>query len=209
MISIIHVLALILFFAITGCTSTGGVEQPEFEVTTVLERIGGNDETPEWATGESALAVEKGDVISIGIVRVDGDARTDACMNVAAENGRMAILRQIQDNISNSGQLNDDNISSDPSYESLMMFLAQGKLNGVKVVRRYWEKRVESDSSGQRVLKLSCAVKVGISRSLLDKQIKAAINGGRSGNPEIRERLNESHKSFIDNVGRTASEAAH
>ena len=204
-----NTLPLLLFVLLSACTTTGSIDQPEFESTQVLERIGDRDETPDWATGESALMTEKGDVIYIGITRLSGDARPDACMNIAAENSRIAILRQIRDNISVSGQMNDDDASSDPAYESLMSFLSQGKLSGVKVVMRYWEKRVESDSNGQRVLKLVCAVKVAIARTLLDKQLKAAINAGRSGNQEIRDQLNESHKTFIDSVSKETTDVTH
>jgi hypothetical protein len=174
------------------------VYQPEFDPSVVLERMSDRRETPEWTQGEATLVVEKNDLIFIAVTRLVGDARPDACMNVAAENARAAILRQIEDNISNSGQVNDQDASLDPGVESLMVFLSQGKLSGVKVTDRYWEKRLESDTDGQRVLRIHCAAKVAISRSMLEKQIRSVLNAAPAGDPQIRERLLDSHKSFID-----------
>jgi hypothetical protein len=194
----INVGFLCLVSSLSSCFSSKAMYQPEFEPSVVLERMSDREETPEWTQGEATLVVEKNDLTFIAVTRLGGDARPDACMNVAAENARAAILRQIQDNVSKSGQVNDQDASSDPGVESLMVFLSQGKLSGVKVTDRYWEKRLESDTAGQRVLRIHCAAKVAISRFMLEKNIRSVLNGSPAGDPQIRQRLLDSHKSFID-----------
>jgi hypothetical protein len=72
----------------------------------------------------------------------------------------------------------------------------------VKTVERYWEKRVESNSSGTRELKLACAAKMGIEKGVLEKQLRDALSGGMQGNPEIRQKLLNAQKDFIDNFGK-------
>lgn len=90
--------------------------------------------------------------------------------------------------------------TSDPATESLLAFLSQGKLSGVKVVGRYWERREESDSNGLRVLRIHCASKVAIQRGLLESQMRDAMNGSGVGSPEIREKLLDAQKKFLDSV---------
>ena len=63
---------------------------------------------------------------------------------------------------------------------------------------KYWEKVEESDSSGSRVLRIRCAAKVGIAKAQLAEQLRAAT--GTSGNAEMRAKLLEQQKQFIDGL---------
>jgi hypothetical protein len=137
---------------------------------------------------------------------MSGDARPDACNSAAGDIGRGEILRQIKDNISISGQLSESSASSDPATESLLAFLSQRSLSGVNVGARYWERREESDSAGIRVLRVFCATKVAISKSLLKRQIRDAIDGAPGGNPEIRAKLQKAQESFFDNLAGGSSD---
>ena len=189
-------LALALF---TGCVSSQK-SQPEFEDTQVLSRAGSLSSTPDWASGLTPYSVEKDDFVTISTLTMSGDSRPDACTQAAGSVGRTKILRQIKENISSSEQISELSTSSDPSLETLMVFLSQGSLTGAKTLANYWEKRVESDSSGTRVLRLYCAVKVGIDKKYFQKQISDVIDGAKGGDPEIRQKLKQSHKDFIDSV---------
>ena len=184
----------------TGCVTSPTDYQPEFEASSVLERIGGLDETPEWATGMTPFLEERGDVIYVNTLSMSGDSRPEACSRAAANVGRMKILREIKDNITSSGQFSEMSASSDPAVDTLIAFLSQGSLTGVKVTARYWEKREESDTKGMRVLRLHCAVKVAIARNHLERQISEVIDGVKGGDPEIRKKLKDAHKNFIDGV---------
>lgn len=177
-----------------GCTTTG----PSYKAAEVIERIGGKGETPAWATGEVPMYEKEGKVFFTSTTNMSGDSRPDACMKVAGETGRVEIMRHIKDNVTASGQVSEQSATSDPGVESLMAFLSQGKLSGVSIAERYWEKRLESDSSGTRVLKIHCAAKVSISRADLTRQLQEALGNG--GNPEIRKKLLEAQKSFIDGL---------
>jgi hypothetical protein len=185
------------FFGTIACTSVSG---PEFKKSAVVERMGDADETPKWASGENGMFEEKGQAVYVNIMTMSGDSRTEACVRAAEERGRVDMLRYIKDNITTSGQLNEDSVTKDPAMEGLTAFLAQGQLSGVRVGARYWEKREESDTSGNRVLRLRCAAQAAISKADLDNQMRAAINRGKGGNPEIREQLLGAQKSFIDSI---------
>lgn len=187
----------------TGCRSTTP-GAPDFEAAEVIERIGGADETPAWATGAVALEEKDGMVAFISMSSMAGDARVEACMRAAEEGARANMMRHIRDGITTSGQVSELSASSDPGVEALTAFLAQGHVSGVKVAERYWEKRVESASSGARVLKLNCAAKVAIDKTNLEKQLRDAISGP-SGNPEIREKLLNAQKTFIENLGKESA----
>lgn len=180
---------------LSSCATAPG---PSFQKTEVIERIADRDKTPDWATGESVMSSEKDQVVFISVTTMNGDARPESCMKVASESSRTEIIRHIKDNLTTSGQISEDSASSDPSIESLTAFLAQGKLSGVSVLQKYWEKRVESDKSGERVLRLFCAAKVGIKKSDLERQLKEAL--GKGGNAEIRKQQIEAQKKFIENI---------
>ena len=74
-------------------------------------------------------------------------------------------------------------------------------MSGAKVSERYWEKFEESDASRNRVLKIRCAAKVAISKALLDQQIRKATETNAT-NPEIRKKLLEGQKAFLDQIAK-------
>jgi hypothetical protein len=174
--------------------------QPEFADTRVLERMGNVSETPDWSLASEPLSSEGGNIFFTSTIAMSGDSRPEACTNAAADIARVQILRQIKDNLTSSGQLNEVSASSDPSIESLTAYLAQGSLFGIRVSKRYWEKREESDTNGMRVLRVHCTSQVGITRSLLEKQMRAAIDGEGDGNPQIRQKLIEAQTQFINSL---------
>lgn len=173
--------------------------EPNYSKTEVLERIGNADATPEWASGAVAMTSEGPKALFISVITMSGDSRPEACMRAAADTARADILRHIKDGLSTSGQLNDTSVTADPSYESLTAFLSQERLSGISVESRYWEKVVASDTSANRVLKLRCAAKVGISKVDLARQLQAALGNG--GNGAVRQKLLDAQQKFIEQIG--------
>jgi hypothetical protein len=43
---------------------------------------------------------------------------------------------------------------------------------------------------------------MGIEKAVLEKQLRDAMSGGMQGNPEIRQKLLNAQKDFIDNFGK-------
>lgn len=183
---------VILSLLLTGC-----VTGKEFKPAEVVERIGERDETPEWATGESPMTKDDGDILFVSSLSMAGDARTEACMKAADLDAKAAILRYVKDNVTTSGQLNE--AGGDPSYEQLTAFLSQGTLTGVATKARYWERREESSPEGDRVLRTRCAAQVSIKRADLERQLQAAMGNG--GNAEIREKLLKAQTDFLEQAG--------
>jgi hypothetical protein len=190
---------IVATFTLQGCTSTSGL-RPEFDAPRVIERFGNSTKTPDWVNSDNPLYIEKNDVVYVNAMTMSGDARPEACNNAAGNVGRSQILRQIKENMTVSGQISEISSSSDPAVESLLAFLSQGTLSGVKMMGRYWERREESDASGQRVLRLHCSAKIGIARQLLEQQMLKAMGDSGSGNSEIRRRLLDAQKSFLDSI---------
>ncbi|MBM4251988.1 MAG: hypothetical protein FJ146_08460 [Deltaproteobacteria bacterium] len=186
-------------FLFSGCFSAK-VQQPEFQPSRVLERIGQADTTPPWATGMVTLFQEHGDINYVETITMSGNARPEACNNAAADLGRVQILRQVRDAITSSGQVAESSVTGDPAVERLMAFLSQGRLTGVKLVARYWERREESDESGMRVLRMACASRIAIPRNLLESQLQAAIAGQGGGNAQIRQKLLDAQSQFLDSI---------
>ena len=180
----------------------------EFSETRVLERMGNASETPAWSHGAEPLFSEGGNVFFTNTIAMSGDSRPEACTNAAADLARVQILRQIKDNLTSSGQLSEVSASSDPSVESLTAYLAQGHLSGVKVSKRYWERREESDSNGIRILRVHCASQVSIARSILERQLRVAIDGAGHGNPQIRQTLLDAQKQFLDSLSESSGNKA-
>lgn len=182
-----------------GCSSTSDVKsQPSFQKSEVIERVGSFEETPEWTTGVKPFSLEKGDFVYISTMTMSGDSRPEACVRASANMARANILREIKDNLSVSGQLNASSATSDPDMEDFLVYVSQRSLTGVKVKEAYWEKRVESDTDGERILKLQCATKVAISKKFLNEQISEARNVVGAKDPEVRNKLKESHMNFIE-----------
>jgi len=183
-----------------SCSSTPDSNVPEFHASKVLERMSGFETTPGWANGSKVMWKEQGDVLFANIMTMKGDSRPEACMNAASLAGKSQMLQYIKASITTSGQLNEMSASSDPAYESLTAFLSQGNISGASVRDRYWEKFVTSDESGQRVLQIRCAASIAVRSAVLEKQLSEAMNPGQQGNPEIRQKLLEAQKEFIENL---------
>ena len=192
-----------LCLGFSACVTKNGTS---FEETQILERIGGKKETPEWAHGDKTTLIEGNEYVFISQVSVAGNSRTEACMKAADLEAQAGILKYIKTSITSSGQLNETDMASNPGFESLTTFFAAGRLNGVKTLEKYWEKRVESSESGERVLKLRCLSKVGIRKSDLEQQLRDAM-GGTKGNAAAREALERATKKAIDSFGDEASAA--
>ena len=176
-------------------------EKPKFEESRVIERIGGLKETPKWALGMEPMLEEKGNVIYVQTMTMDGNSRPEACTKAASDTGRAEFVRQIRDGITAAGQVTEGSATSDVAIESSVAYLSNLKLSGVKITERYWEKAEESDGGGSRILKLRCAAKVAIPKTLLDQQIRKATETN-AANPELRKRLLEGQKAFLDQLAK-------
>ncbi|MES2614398.1 MAG: hypothetical protein V4591_03175 [Bdellovibrionota bacterium] len=193
----------LFLFSVIGCSSSHYIK------TEVISNSDRTLKTPDWVLSSKILNDENGQVVYNYKMNLDGSARPDACVAMARSQAVAEMLKYIKNAVTTSGQVEDLNASSDPSYSSLTAFLSQGNISGAQVTESYWEQTMEADASGMRpIKKLSCAVKVGIDKQTLDKQMRDAINGAPGGNPEIRKKLIDAQKNFIDNVGNQAAPAA-
>lgn len=186
---------------LVACTST---KQTGYSKSEVVERIASKKETPDWANGELPMSEENGDVVFANILTMSGNSRPEACMKAAEMDARSQMLRHIKDNLVSSGQLNEVSATQDPGYESLTAFFSSGKIVGAKIGARYWERALESDESGTRVLRLRCATKVSVKKSELIRQMREA-SGVPTGDPKVREALNKATNNFIDGLNQSES----
>lgn len=164
-----------------------------------MERMGEASETPKWSHGEKSMISEGSDIVFIHTTTMSGNSRTEACLESAELQGRASFLRYVQENTTSSGQFNEQSVVDDPAFESLTAFISQGKISGVTTRAKYFERREESSETGERVLRLHCAIKVAVKRSELERQLRMALGNG--GNKEIRDQLLKAQKSFIESIG--------
>lgn len=194
-------LTAITIFSFTIClsciSSSGGT--PEFEAAKVIERIGGKEESPSWTSGAQASFLEDGDVVFVNTTTMNGDSRPEACMQAASEFGRSNILRTIKEAMTTSGQTSEASADTDAMVESFITVLSKGELSGIKVKERYWERREESDASGKRVLRLRCASKVAIKKSILQRKMTEAISKSDL-NEETRKFLRAKEREFFESL---------
>ena len=192
------------FFFIIGCANEPEYSintfEPKYEKTEIIERLGNVKETPSWANGSKVLWREKNEVIFVSTLQFDGNTRPESCMKAASLDGKANILSFIEENITSSGQLSELDASTDPAFESLTAFISQGKISGVSVKERYWEKIVTSTTDGQRSLKLNCASKIAIKESDLRRQLAKATRSNPEGNKEIRDALIDAQVSFLNEL---------
>jgi hypothetical protein len=197
------VLSALTSIVIAGCTSSS-----KYVKTEVISNSTKTLQTPDWVLNPNIMLEDGGNVIFIHKVTLSGTSRPDACVSMARTQAVGEMMKYIKNSVTTSGQVEDLNSSSDPSLSSLTAFLSQGNISGAKVTTTYWEQTMEADDSGMKpVKKLMCAVQVSIDKSILEKQMRDAINGAPGGNPEIRKKLLDAQKSFIDNVGKKDSGA--
>ncbi len=182
-----------------SCTTP---DHPEYKASAIIERVGGQSETPKWSHGEKVMWQEGGEIFFVHTMQMDGDNRPEACMKAAALESKTEMLRYIKEAITSSGQVSEMGSSTDPAFESLTAFLSQGTVNGVAVKEQYWEKMEVSETSGERRLKVRCASKVAVKRSDLERQLREASSPKVVGNPKIRDSLINAQKDFLDNVGK-------
>ena len=193
-------LALLSF---VGCSSTESVTSPsKYIKTEVINNSDRTLKTPDWVLSSKVLNSENTQLIYTYKMSLDGAARPDACVAMARSQAVAEMLKFIKNAVTASGQVEDLNASSDPSFSSLTAFLSQGNISGAQVSDNYWEQTMEADASGlNAVKKLMCAVKVAIDKQTLLKQMTDAINGTPGGNAEVRQKLIDSQKNFIENAG--------
>ena len=193
-----------LAFLVVGCannTQTSiNADPPKYQKTEVLERLGNIDETPSWANRSKVMWKDKNEVVFVSTLQFDGDSRPESCMKAASLDGKAQILSFIKENITTSGQLSELDASSDPAFESLTAFISQGKINGVSVKERYWERVETSTVNRARVLKLNCASKIAIKESDLKRQLSAATRSAPEGNKKVRDALIDAQVEFLNEL---------
>lgn len=200
----IVIISSVAALAIAGCTSS-----PKYVKTEVISNSTKTLKTPDWVLNQGVLLEQGSNVIFVHKITLSGTSRPDACVSMARTQAVGEMMKYIKNSVTTSGQVEDLNSSSDPSLSSLTAFLSQGNISGAKVTTTYWEQTMEADETGMKPVKrLMCAVQVAIDKSTLDRQMRDAINGAPGGNPEIRKKLLEAQKSFIDSVGKKDSNAA-
>ena len=180
-------ISLAVAFAFIGCASSRA---------TVWERIGEQDETPKWTYGEKTMQDAESDVFFIHVVSTP-TGQPEGCLRVAEEGARARVLRHIKDSMTNSGQTSESGLDNDSHAESLTTWLAAGSLQGVTTEERYWERVVEKDPEGKKLLKLRCAAKVKISKVMLERQIKSGQKILASG--KVRAAQEKRIESLIEN----------
>jgi|GEM_PF-1000081 len=212
---VLAALPLVMASACTSDKGTKGVGEPvaanggekAFEESKVIERVGGLKETPKWANGMEPIMEEKGNVVYVQTLTMEGNSRPEACLKAASDMGRAEFVRQIKDGITAAGQVTESSASGDVAIESNIAYLSNLKLSGAKTTERYWEKVEESDANRNRVLKVRCATKVAIPKNLLDQQIRKATETNAT-NPEIRKKLLEGQKAFLDQIAKEGATPA-
>ncbi|KAB8031829.1 hypothetical protein [Fluviispira multicolorata] len=188
---------------IAGCTSSSKYIKSE-----VIANSTKTLKTPDWALNSQVMVEDGGNFIFIHKMTLSGTSRPDACISMARTQAVGEMMKYIKNSVTSSGQVEELNASSDPSMSSLTAFLSQGNISGAKVTTTYWEQTMEADDSGVRpIKKLMCAVQVSIDKSTLERQMKDAINGVPGGNPEIRQKLLDAQKNFIEGVAKKEPEA--
>lgn len=190
---------LLIGLLIVGCSSTKNA-QPEFFASSVIERIGGGDETPKWTIGDVPLVEEGANLLYSYTIAMGGSNRVDSCMNAAELKAKSQIVQYIKTAITESGQLGENASQGDSGYEGLTAFITSGKLSGVKLVARYWEKIQEPDTLGNKTLKLRCAARVSITKAELVKQLEDSVAKAKIS-AEMKEKLLKAQEKFIENVG--------
>lgn len=201
--SLIAISSLFTIF-LSSCSSSSKYVKQE-----IIANSNKTLETPEWVLNKAVIHEEGSNVVFVHKVTLSGSSRPDACVSMARTQAVGEMLKYIKNSVTTSGQVEDLNASSDPSLSSLTAFLSQGNISGAKVTTTYWEQTMEADESGMKpTKKLMCAVQVAIEKAVLDKQMRDAINGAPGGNPEIRRKLLDAQKQFIENVGNKDSDSS-
>lgn len=186
-----------LILAVAACSSSPHAVKHE-----VINNSDNTLKTPDWVLNSKLMNEEAGNLVFIHKMNLDGSARPDACIAMARTQAIGEMMKYIKTSVTASGQVEDLNDSSDPSMSSLTAFLSQGNVSGSKVTNAYWEQSVDGDETGMRpTKKLMCAVQVSIDKGTLERQMRDAINGAPGGNPEVRKKLLEAQKKFIESVG--------
>ncbi len=190
---------VVSLLVVTSCSSPG----EKYFSKVIIKNNSKTQETPAWVLNTDVYSEEKGMItIFYKIDSLDGGTRPDACLLMAQTKVFGELMKSIKNSVTASGDVSEADLTSDPSYSALTAFLSQGNLTGVQITSKYWELTMDTDKTkNSSVKKLMCAVKASIEKTKLDKQMSDAINGASGGNPEVRQKLLDAQKNFIDNVG--------
>jgi len=190
-------LLALIALGLGGCASS-----PSYVKSEVIANSDRSLKTPTWVLSEQNILTEGSDIVFVHKVYLEGSGRPDACVAMARTQAVGEMLKTIKTAITSSGQVEALNTTSDPSYSALTAFLSQGNISGARLTESYWEQSMEPDSTGfQAQKRLMCAVKVRMEKSLLERQIQEALQGTPGGNPEIRRKLINAQKDFLESVG--------
>jgi hypothetical protein len=197
-VTLFLILSSVISTIIGGCSSS-----PKYIKSQFISNSLRTDQTPPWVLASETLMEHENSVIFVHKVYLSGQGRPDACLSMARTQAVGEMMKYIKTAITNSGQVEELSASSDPSFSSLTAYLSQGNISGTKIKNTYWEHTLEGDETGSKpIKKLMCAVQVAIQKETLERQMRDAINGTPGGNPEIRQKLIDAQKNFIDHVGK-------
>lgn len=191
---------LFVTFLISACASKS-TSQPEFEETKVLERMRGAKAAPGWVDSEKEKFLEtEGTTRQVsyrGTVIMSGNAKPDSCMRAASDIARSSIVKNIVDSLTTKSSVEDSGAGAETTSDQLIASFSQLRFTGVEISGVYWEKSIQSDENGNRVLKLQCWAKASIPATELKKQIDKAVGDAAKKNPEVAKEQDELRNKYF------------
>ena len=168
--------------------------------TTILERLGRAETTPEWTYGGQAMWKVKDNVIFMSSLEISDNRRPDMCMKAASLQARAEMRRFILENISSSELLSQSDLMSNSEFQSVTTSLAHGKIKGASVKSRYWERFQTTDIRGEGKIRMRCASQISVAKKDLDTQLNKTIEASLTNNPRIKRALINAYNDFIGDL---------
>jgi len=166
----IILLATKLTILLMGCS-----HNPRAIKTTIIERMGAEDDAPSWVHTGKSMWEDKGKLMAIGMVEVEGDANKNACLEMATLNAKLNLISYISQSGMKQATTSIESIDSESTYQEIKETITQGRLEGVNEDSRYFELRLRANQAEVLTERLTCYSKISISKKIAKKKIKRAI----------------------------------
>lgn len=196
-------LLILSLLALSACSSAPktGVENAGSE--TVLTRIDGRSDRPDWLQESEPFKIEGGKVYSLGQTTIPGESRVEAAYRIAENNGKGAIAGAIEQRLDFVFQNAEEGVSID-STQARYIGAEASKLtaSSIRLAKRYWEKYSVVGSNGMpeiryRVFTLVTMPEQDFKAAIVDAARRAQGKGGLSA--DFAKQVSKHWDNFVNN----------
>ncbi len=162
----------------------------EYAADKVVARSDNKSERPSWASETKFLYEDGGSWVIVGVSEVPGDSRVQAAFKMSDSSARGNLAQKIETAVLKVVENSESGLSmEDQNLKSLIREVSQSTFKNVDIDDRYWEKVVQTKSTGEQVMIMKVFSRLKVLKSDLVKMSAAQAEKSKTAPKDMKNKV--------------------